>query len=94
MTDNLTDEEIHEALKGNVFLASDSASELIERGFCEFIGVNVRNLNGNTPSAEELLINGNRTSVPKNTKELIPATDAETDSYVCHTTDKVNETTC
>lgn len=84
----LCDNELHEALKGSVFLASDSALQLISRGFGEYIGAEVREWSGKQPMAERLFINGNLTKTQMITKELIPTGEgALVDSIVCHTVD-------
>lgn len=89
--DIFTDEQVTEFLSGIVFLASDTAKSLIERGFGEYLGVNVRSWQGKTPSCERLHINGNNTELQKNIMELIPTSpDTISHSTVFHTTDKVN----
>ena len=84
----LGDEILLELLKGNVFLASDSAEYLIRRGFGEYIGVDVREWNGKQPMAERLYVNGNLTKTQVKTKELaVTGEGAKIDSMVCHTVD-------
>ncbi len=87
----LSDEEIKEALASSVMLSSDSAANLIRRGFGAYLGVNVREWCGKTPSTECLHINGNKESKQMQMRELVitdPA--AEADSTVSHTVDQKN----
>lgn len=87
----LSDGEILQLLRGPVFLASDAAKHLIERGFGEYLGVDVQEWHGKQPSDELLLVNGNVTDVQRNVKELIPLSEEVTvDSIVYHSVDKVN----
>lgn len=77
------DAKMKELLSGPVFLASDTAKHLIDRGFGEYIGVDVRDWSGLTPKSEQLYINGNRCNVQVGTKELVPLSDDVTvDSVV------------
>ena len=79
-----TDEEIKEFLSGPVVLASDTAKRLIERGFIEHIGVDVRDWNGAQPMGERIVKSGNKTKVQPCAKELVPLSDktvAETFVY-------------
>lgn len=88
----LTDEELREAFCGNVILASDSAKNIIERGFGESIGISVEEWTGDTPSYEKLSVNGNLTAVQYKLKEIkIEDTNVEVDSWVIHS---VNENEC
>jgi len=88
---NYTDEEIMEFLKQPVFIASDTAQNLIARGFGEYLGVDVKDWNGKPLSGERLFINGNITSCQKNAKELVPLfDDVIEDSFVYNTLDRVN----
>lgn len=87
----LTDEEIKAALARGAMLSSDAAAHLIRRGFGEYLGVDVREWTGKTPSTETLHINGNKTGRQMCMKELVitdPA--AEADSTVSHTVDQKN----
>ncbi len=86
---NLSDEQLMQALKGNVFLASDSAAELIKRGFGEYIGVDVREWTGKTPSVEELYVNNNKVPHQRRIMELVPSSsDTVIDSMVYNTIDR------
>lgn len=87
----LTDSQLKEAFKGNVFLASDTAKALINRGFGEYIGVDVREWKGKQPSKEKLFVNSNTTNIQVNTQELVPLSEnAVADSMVYHTIDNIN----
>ena len=86
-----TDAEILEMLKGSLFLASDTASHLIERGFGKYLGADVRPWSGKTPTNECLSVNGNKCSVQVNTRELVPTSPTtREDSTVLHSVDKVH----
>ena len=85
-----TDDEIMNILSGQVFLASDTAANLVKRGFGKYIGVDVREWNGKQPMGEKLFVNGNHTGRQVNLKELIPAKDTICDSMVYNTVDKEN----
>ena len=71
-----TNEEIFELLKGDMFLASDSAQKLIGRGFGEYLGVDVREWNGLTPVGELLLVNNMTTKCQQKVKEIVPLKDS------------------
>ncbi len=87
----LSDQELIEALKGNIFLSSDSAQNIIGRGFGEYIGVDVREWRGKQPSSEKLYINGNPSELQVGIKELIPLSEnAVADSMIYHTVDGIN----
>lgn len=83
----LSDDEITEILKGSVMLASDTAKNLIERGFGKYLGVDVRPWRGKQP-VREIFKNGSRTGIQMQIMELVP-NDKRTviNSKVCHTTD-------
>ena len=83
----LSDEDIINILKGGVMLASDTAQNLIKRGFGKYLGVDVREWTGKQP-VREFYKNGSCTGVQMQIKELIP-TSKETvvNSQVCNTTD-------
>ena len=70
-----TDSQMLEAFKGNMFLASDTAENLIERGFLKYIGVEVKEWNGLTPTGELLLVNNKTTRMQMHYKELKPVSD-------------------
>lgn len=86
-----TDEEILEFFRGPVFLASDTAKRLIDRGFLEYIGVDVREWTGKKASEEELFVNHTRCKAQVGLQELVPVgEDVRADSMVCHSVDKTN----
>ena len=81
----LSDEKLNEIFENcSVFLSSDSAQSLIDRGFQDKIGVTVRKWTGKTLSGE-IFENGNRTGVQAKVKELCPTNDkVYASSYVFH----------
>ena len=84
----IDDGEILEILKGTVVLASDTAKNLIDRGFGKYLGVDIREWRGKIPVRERLNVNGAFTSIQRKAKEIVmtsPETVAY--SYVCNTTD-------
>lgn len=84
----LSDGAITELLHGTVLLASDTAENLIRRGFGPHIGVDVREWTGKIPVREILNINGCHTKVQMRAKELIPLSEeTRADSWVCNTVD-------
>jgi len=84
----LDDEAILKALKGTVFLASNSASELISRGFGKYLGVDVRAWTGKNIKGEILNINGNKTASQIGANELVITNEkAFADSYVFNSLD-------
>lgn len=85
----LSDDEILKLLKGSVMLASDTALNLINRGFGKYLGVDVRKWNGKIPVRERILINNALTKVQNNTMELVPLNDSVIiSSYACNTLDQ------
>jgi len=86
----LSDEEILSALKGFVILASNSAEELIERGFGKYLGVDVREWHGKIPMGDKILDFDNVVSSQNKVKELAVTDDnAVIESYICNSKDKV-----
>jgi len=84
------DKTIAEMLTGPVFLASDAAERLIERGFGADLGVDVRTWEGPQPSREILPFRSNVTNVQIGYKELVPLSeDVVENSTVYHTVDGV-----
>ncbi len=84
----LSDDEIMELLKHPLFLASDTAKNLIGRGFGKYLGVDVREWSGKEPVREIFNSNGKHTKVQMKAMELIPlSNDTVTDSYVYNTVD-------
>ena len=89
----MSDETIMKILRGPVFLASDTAKRLIDRGYGEYLGVDVRPWQGKTPSVERLAINGNHCNVQVGTKELVKlSADTVEDSSVYNALDQENYT--
>ena len=72
---HMSDEEILKALSGYAMLASDTALNLIERGFGKYLGVNVRDWQGKQPLREIINSNGGITKVQMKYKELVPVSD-------------------
>lgn len=86
-----TDAEILEMLHGPIFLSSDAAQSLAERGFGKYLGVEVREWHGKTPTAESLSVNGNRCTCQMQTRELVPlSSEVREDSTVVHSLDKMH----
>ena len=86
----LTDGEILELLKGNLILASDTAQNLINRGFKKYIGVDVREWEGKQP-VREIYSNGAHIKIQMGIKELVPiSNEVIIDSRVCNTVDYEN----
>lgn len=89
----MTDQEILKVLSGPVILASDTAKRLIDRGFGEYLGVDVRPWTGAPMNTEQLNVNGNRCSVQVDARELVKLSEAVVeDSGVYNTTDGENYT--
>ena len=81
---------IAEMLTGPVFLASDAARRLIDRGFGDLLGVDVREWKGSQPSRELLPFRNNPANVQVRYKELVPlSADVVENSTVIHTVDGV-----
>ncbi len=86
-----TDEKIIELLKGKMFLASDTAKEIIDRGFGEYLGVDIRKWEGKNPIKEEILLNNKYIRVQQQYKEIVPLSDnVQIYSKVYNTKDNVN----
>ena len=69
-----SDEEIKSMLKGCMFLSSDTAMGLIKRGFSEYIGADVIEYQGKTPTSE-VFSNGRSCGVQRDFKKIIPKSD-------------------
>ena len=81
----LCDSEVMAALSGTVILASDTAKRLIARGFGEFLGVDVRDWNGETPSYELIVEDMRRTTLQAQICELVPlSSETKSLSVVYH----------
>lgn len=84
----MTDEEILELFKGPLFLASDTAMRLNERGFGEYTGVEAKTWTGRNASGEILGVNGNICDAQQKICELIPGSEAvRSESTVYHLLD-------
>ncbi|MBE6625146.1 MAG: hypothetical protein E7622_05820 [Ruminococcaceae bacterium] len=83
----LSNDDIKAILSGNVIMASDTAHNLIKRGFGAQIGVDVREWTGKQP-VREIFSDGAITALQMKIKELVPLSDEVLcDSYVCNTLD-------
>ena len=71
------DDEIKEMLKGDLFLAADTAKRLANRGFGEYIGVSVEEIpaDDNRASVEIILENGNPCSRQMRLSRLVPTSE-------------------
>ena len=86
-----SDKQMESVLSGNVFLASDTAKRLIDRGFGDDLGVDVRDWTGKQPSYEMLPYRNNECSVQCGIRELVPMSDAVIEhSTVYHSVSRVN----
>jgi hypothetical protein len=86
-----SDNEIKEMLKGYVFLASDVAENLIKRGFGDYIGVEVKERSGKTPTGEIFCSTNKKCSVQANVKEIVPIKeDVVGISWVYHSIGGIN----
>ena len=80
----LTDEELRAAFRGTVVTASNTARNLIDRGFGELLGVEVREWNGKSPGFEVLDVNGGPVRCQVQMQELVPICDGvREDSTAC-----------
>lgn len=83
-----TDEQIREMFKGPLFLSSDTAKNLINRGFIDCLGVNVEPWTVSNISGELLSVNSNVCAIQPESKQLIPLNDEVIiDSVAFHTLD-------
>ena len=88
----LSDEQLLNALKGALFLASDSAQNLIKRGFGKYLGVRLQPWQGDAPSLEKIDCNGEFCEVQQKIMQIIPENDSlQILSMVYHVTEKVKE---
>ena len=85
----LSDEEVMGILKGSVMLASDTAKNLIDRGFGKYLGVDVRKWQGKQPIRE--FYNDSCMGTQMQIMELVPTCEnTVVNSRVCNTTDYEN----
>ena len=88
-----TDDQLLEMFKGPMFLSSDAASNLIDRGFGEYMGIKVEPWEGPHPGFERLFVNGKLCTAQQKNRQLIPINDeVRVDSMVYHTLDRVHYT--
>ncbi len=86
----LDDNQILEILKGNVILASDTAQNLIKRGFKKYLGVDIREWQGKQPT-REIFSDGMQTKIQMHIKEIVPlSSNTVADSYVYNSVDYEN----
>ncbi len=86
----LSDSEILEILSSDVVLASDTAQNLINRGFGKYLGVDVQKWQGKQP-VREICKDGSHTNIQMQIKQLIPTSEETVvNSKVCTTTDYEN----
>ncbi len=81
--ENLSDGEITQYLSGPVFMASDTAKSLIDRGYGKYLGVEVCDWHGAHPSAESLP-GGKLVNAQNCLLQLVPAENTEICSHTCH----------
>ena len=76
---DMTDEQIKTVLGGSVFCSSDAAKDLIDRGYGNALGVNIRDYEGIAASGETF--DGTLATMvctkQKNYKEIVPEKDVE-----------------
>lgn len=83
----MTDEEIMEILSGPVFLASETAERLIQRGFKKYLGVNVKKWEGENTTGE-ILDDGKIANAQMKPYEIvIEDSGVKTESMVFHLKD-------
>ena len=86
-----SDDEMASILSGNVMMSSDTAKRLIDRGFGDDLGVDVRDWSGKQPSYEILPFRNNECSVQQKYKELVPLSDGvAVHSAVYHSVSRVD----
>ena len=83
-----TNDEIKELLKCPLLLASDTAENLINRGFGKYLGVDVRQWTGKPAIRERISLNGGIVKSQMKAKELVPlSADTKIASYALNTVD-------
>lgn len=88
-----TNEEIENMLAGNVFLASNTAKNLIKRGFGEYLGVSVEDIpaDDKRASREIILENGNPCAIQMRLSRLVEMSeDTNVHSWVVQTPNGAN----
>lgn len=89
----LCDSKIKDILSGYAVIDSAAAQHLAERGFGEYLGIEVKEWKGKSATGEEYVGNGknSRMSCQVRPKELcIKDPAAKVDSYITNTKDKIN----
>lgn len=82
------DNEIKEMLRSTLFISSDCAIDLIDRGFGDYIGVDIKEWNGPNMSHERILLNNKICRPQIDSKELVPKSeDVKTLSVIEHLKD-------
>lgn len=82
---NFTNEECLKILSGAAVLSSKSAKVFIERGFSEYLGVDIREWTGPNTSYEVILDIGKKTNAQREICEIVPLSDkCRVLSQVCH----------
>lgn len=78
------DAEIKEMLSGTVFLAAESAKNLIDRGFGDYLGVDIREVTSDDPKAsgEKIFATGQNSSV-QISRKILTKNKAETIERSC-----------
>lgn len=85
---HMSDDDVRALFAGPVFLSSETAMRLNERGFSNLTGVDVRPWTGRNASGETLFVNGGSCSAQMQICELIPrSSDVRADSMVYHVPD-------
>ena len=88
-----SDDEILNLLKGTLVLSSNTAKNLIKRGFGAYLGIDIRDWKGKTPTIEMFDDKGAMCTVQVGTKELVIVDDdVKIYSKVCHSLDNTNFT--
>ena len=81
-----SDDDIRQMLSGTVFIAVDTAKNLIARGFGNLLGVDIEQLQANDTSASGELINGKKVSRQMQLHKLIPTSDKTVEKSTVYTT--------
>lgn len=88
-----SDQELLDMLGGCVILSSDSAKQLVDRGFGKHLGVDVREWTGELPNAEKLRGLEKKVHMQYKVKELVVTDDrTRVESMIYHTADNENFT--
>ncbi len=82
-----TDSELKGMLSGPVFMASDTAAALIDRGMGEYLGVEVKEWQGEHTSGEIIVNTGKCMNAQNSIKQLVAGKNTEIYSYTYHLKD-------